>query len=92
MGGLSSVTWTAVATMWGLVVPMTGTEQIKALQMMSIVTHEVTIRYRTGIVPKMRLVRQEVGGQIFEIHAVISDNFKNTQLTLLCSEVQTQGA
>ena len=90
MGGWTVVLpWVLVATVWGQVAPLTGLERLQAAQMTSVVTHEITIRYRLGVVPQMRLSRA-LGGQTFEIHAVLrSDDFRRRQLTLLCSEVQT---
>jgi SPP1 family predicted phage head-tail adaptor len=90
MGGWTVVLpWVLVATVWGQIAPLTGAERLQAAQMTSIVTHEITIRYRTGVVPQMRIART-AGSQTFEIHAVLrSDDFRRRQLTLLCSEVQT---
>lgn len=84
--------WTDVTTTWGLVGPLTGRELLQAEQVTAVVTHEIDIRYRPGVVPKMRVVRQGAGSQVFEIHAVINLEMRNRQLTLLCSEIQLQGA
>lgn len=92
MGGQASVPWTVVATVWGMVGPLTGRELLQAEQVTAVLTHEIDIRYRAGVVPKMRLVRQGGGGQVFEIHSVMNLEMRNRQLTLLCSEIQTQGA
>ncbi|HYM22026.1 MAG TPA: phage head closure protein, partial [Vicinamibacterales bacterium] len=67
-------------------------EHLSAAQMIAEATHEITIRYRTGVVPKMRIARTQAGAQVYEIHAVINQELRNRMLLLLCSEVQTVGA
>lgn len=91
MGG-QLLTFQPVMTVWGQVDPATGREQIQADQVSAVATHEIVIRYRPGIVPKMRMVRQGAGSQIFEIQAVLNIDMRNHQLTLLCSEIQATGA
>lgn len=84
--------WTDIATVWGMVGPLTGRELLQAEQVTAVLTHEIDIRYRPGVVPKMRIVRQGAGTQVFEIHSVMNLEMRNRQLTLLCSELQTVGA
>lgn len=90
MGGQSGA-WTTIATVWAQIDPISGSERLQAGQMTPALTHEVIMRYRGSVVPKMRLLRA-VGGQIYEINAVQNMDMRNHQLTLLCSEVQTAGA
>jgi len=90
MGGFTG-TWTPVATTWAQIDPQSGAERIQGDQVTALMTHTIVIRYRPGIVPKMRLVRL-VGGQTFEIHSVDNAEFRNRQLTLQCSEVQSAPA
>jgi len=92
MGGTTGGVWTPVTTLWGHVAPLSGAERLRAAQIDAEVTHEIAIRYRAGVVPKMRLQRTQAGAQIYEIHAVLNPELRNTQLTLLCSEVQVTGA
>ena len=91
MGGKTGGTWTTSATVWGQIDPQHGTERLQAMQMTAEITHAIVIRYRTGITPKMRMVRV-AGGQVFEIQAVLNIEARNRQLELLCSEIQTTGA
>ena len=90
MGGVTG-NWTPVATVWAQIDMQSGKEALQADQATSVAMHDVVIRYRAGIVPKMRLVRQ-VGGQTFEILAVQNTDFRNRLLTLTCAEVQVLGA
>lgn len=92
MGGRTGDTWQPVATIWGQVDPLSGKEYLKAAQMIADASHEITIRYRTGVVPKMRIQRTDAGTQVYEILAVLNPEMRNKQLTLICSEVQVQGA
>ena len=91
IGGKVGGTWTTVATVWGQVDPMTGTEQLQALQVTASIAHQITIRYRGSVTPKMRLVRP-LGGQVYEIRGVMNVDLRNRQLELLCTEAQTAGA
>ncbi len=109
MGGINGA-WTDVATVWGQIEALAGTERLQAGQVTADLTHEIIIRYQTAtgfdqvgfasggfqtssrIVPKMRVVRQQAGGQTFEVHAVQNTDFRNRQLVLLCSEIQVTGA
>lgn len=92
MGGRTADTWQAVATIWGQVDPLSGKERLAAAQIEADVTHEITIRYRTGVVPKMRIQRTDAGTQAYEIHTVMNPELRNQRLVLLCSEVQVVGA
>lgn len=91
MGGLTT-NWTSVATVAAQIDPITGREQLQGDQVTSILTHEIVMRYRPGIVPKMRLIRQGAGNQAYEIHAVTNVEMRNRQLLLQCSEIQMVGA
>ena len=49
------VSWADVATVWGSVDPIRGREYLEAQQAQADITHRVIIRYRSGIVPTMRI-------------------------------------
>lgn len=91
MGG-TVTNWVVVATIWGLLSPVSGAERLLGGQMTAIVAHEIDIRYRPGVVPKMRMVHLQAGSQTYEIHAVLNPEGRNKSLQLTCSEVQLQGA
>ena len=77
-------TWQDVATVWAVIEPLRGNERYTAQQVQSELTHKVTIRYRAGIKPQMRLLYK---GKTFEIEAVIDVEERHQWLELLCSEV-----
>ena len=82
-GGYAEV-WADVATVWAAIKPMRGNERYEAQQVQSTLTHKVTIRYRAGIKPQMRLL---YGNRVFNIEAVIDIEERHRWLELLCSEV-----
>lgn len=77
-------TWQDVATVWAAIEPLKGTERYQAQQVQSELTHKVTIRYRAGIKPQMRIL---YGNRVFDIEAVIDVDERHRWLELLCSEV-----
>lgn len=56
--------WPDVATVWGSVEPLNGREYFQAMQYNPEITHQIKIRYRTGLKPNMRF---NIGSQVFEI-------------------------
>lgn len=82
--GGSIETWQNVATVWAAIEPLRGNERYTAQQVQSTLTHKVTIRYREGIKPQMRLTYK---GRIFDIESVIDIEERHRWLELLCSEV-----
>lgn len=83
-GGGYEENWADIATVWAAVKPMRGNERYEAQQVQSTLTHKVTIRYRAGIKPQMRLL---YGNRFFNIEAVIDIEERHRWLELLCSEV-----
>jgi SPP1 family predicted phage head-tail adaptor len=79
-GALSS--WETVAELWAAVRPITGDERLRADQIAGRLTHEVWMRYRTGVLPAMRL-RQ--GARVLAIVAVLETG-RRTFLKCLCEE------
>ncbi len=74
--------WSTFATAWARVETLSGHESITQQAAAALVTHRVTIRHRTGIVPSMRVV---FDSRVFEIVAVLEDN-KNRETRLMCVE------
>lgn len=81
-------TWVDVATVWAAVEPLTGRERYEAQQVQSDLSHKVTMRYRPGIMPQMRLVLKD---RPLDIVAVINVEERNRWLELLCREVVPDG-
>ena len=86
--GQASTSWTDVVSTWADIQPMNGRELMSAQAQQSEVTHQVEIRYRTGVLPRMRVVYQS---RVFEIQSVIDVGMQHRRLTLMCSEGLTQG-
>ena len=79
--GQPSNTWGDVATVWGDILHLSGSESIKAGAITSTVQASVRIRPRAGIDSSMRLVS---GGVTYEIKAVLP-NARSGYMDLLCS-------
>lgn len=82
-GGTATITWSAVAEVWGRIAPSSGREIVRADGVSAKLTHEIALRHRTGVRPQMRL-RQ--GARVFEIHAVIDIAERRRWLRCLCEE------
>lgn len=76
--------WVRVATVYANIKPLVGKEYLTAQQISTELTHDVTIRYRRDIQPKMRI---KYNNRYFEIHAVIDPEEKREWLFLKCREV-----
>lgn len=69
-GGGATIVWTATTSLWGSLRPLSRRERTGAGGRLSEVTHDITIRHRTGVQPEMRFSH---GGRIFAILAVLDD-------------------
>ena len=86
--GQASTSWTDVVSTWADIQPMSGRELQAAQAQQSEVTHQVEIRYRAGVLPRMRVSYQT---RVFDIQSVIDVGMQHRRLTLMCSEGLTQG-
>ena len=82
-GGGFTDSWADTATLWAGIEELTGSEGFEAQQTASTLSHRVTIRYRTSVVPTQRL---KYGTRILKINAVINPGQLNERLELLCTE------
>ena len=82
-GGGAVESWTTVAQLWGRIEPTGGAEIADADGLGGRITHDITLRYRAGVMPAMRLVS---GGRRFEIMAVIDIDERRRWLRCLCVE------
>ena len=82
------VTWANVATLWAEIVAITGTEGYAADQQRPLVTYDITIRFRTGIVGSAygadAAMRFVVGARTFDIRSVIDTDERHEALVLGC--------
>lgn len=86
--GQPLTSWTTFAATNAEFEPLNGRELVAAQAVQSEVTHTVTIRYRAGITPAMRI---KYAGRLFNIHAVLDEAERHRMLTLLCSEGMNDG-
>jgi len=75
--------WQDVAAVWGFVEPLSGREFFAAEQIQARVSTRITIRYRAGIVPTMRVLWS---GKTYNIRAVIDTEGRHEELQLMCEE------
>ena len=61
--------------------PLSGREFVAAQAVQAGVTTRITIRYQTGILPRMRVLHD---GQTYNIQAVLPDQTLRRHLTLMC--------
>lgn len=77
-------TWSDIATVWAAIDPIRGREYFAAQQFAAETTHKVTIRHRSGISPKNRVL---FGSRVFRIESVINPHERGERLELMCVEV-----
>lgn len=79
--------WTDVATVWAEIRPLSARELINAKAAMAQVTKRITIRYRAGLLPSMRILHN---GTVYQITEIIDANLAHVSLEFLCfAEVPT---
>lgn len=81
--GSPTDTWTAFATVWASVEPLSGRELLNAEQIQPVVSHRVRLRYLSGVQPEMRVLHDS---RALNIESVINKEERNIELELLCSE------
>ena len=80
----TSDTWTTHVTSWASIRPLSGKELVNARQIRDNVTHEVRMRYQSGVTSAMRVTE---GSRSIYIQSVRQeDNETDRELILLCSE------
>jgi SPP1 family predicted phage head-tail adaptor len=77
-------TWTTYATVWAEISPLTGTKYFADKQANSDVSGIVRIRYRSDIVPTMRLL---FGTRVFQIVSIIHPKEKRDMVELYYKEL-----
>jgi SPP1 family predicted phage head-tail adaptor len=82
-GGGFTESWIAVASFFADLRPFSGDERYEADRLAGRVTHEVSLRYRAGVVPAMRFRK---GTRIFHIVSVIDVEERRSWLNCLCEE------
>lgn len=82
--------WSTLATVWGSVKAMSGTEMLAASAVTSQVSYELEIRYRSDVTPKLRVQWTPYTGssKTFEIHAVQVGDRTSDRLFLQCGVIE----
>ncbi len=71
------------ATVRASIVPFGGREILHSMQLQDSVTHKVTMRYKAGVIAKMRI---KFGTRIFNIRRVINVEERNRFYEILAEE------
>lgn len=83
--GAEVLSWANTATVYADIRTVGGQEQVLASQLeTATLLHTITIRYRSGIVPKQRI---KWGSRYFSIEAVIERDNRMRLLDLSCREL-----
>jgi SPP1 family predicted phage head-tail adaptor len=86
--GQESSAWTTQFSAWAAIEPAARPAQVDAEAMNDPTTHVVTLRYRAGIAPRMRLL---YGSRILDVVAVIDVDERHFWIELQCVEGLTAG-
>ncbi len=86
--GSEEPVWTDVATVWASVTPVSGKEYFASAQVNTEISTKITMRYISGITPKMRVV---FDARIFEIISVLNFEERGIELNLMCKESVPDG-
>ena len=76
--------WTAVATVWALVIPVRGTERVAQGAQISAAQYEVSIRHRTDVSEKCRIT---VDGRVMLVRSV-SEVGRRVATKILCEVIR----
>ena len=85
-GGGQTDPWaspTTVATVRACIVPLRGSEALRSMQLEDKVSHRITVRWRSGITPKMRI---KFGTRLFNIRSAINVEERSRWLEILADE------
>jgi len=86
--GHAQQTWSTYATVRARFRTLSGHERLAAQQAKAVLTHEITIRYRSDVHPDHRILW---GSRTFDLKDVRSVDERNVELRMLASEVLTAG-
>jgi SPP1 family predicted phage head-tail adaptor len=90
--GVSSENWSDLDMVWAHINPYTARELFAAAQPEELLTHQVTIRWRSDVTTHMRFLYQEKPTdpfRIFLIHTMLDPDEGHKELDCLCEEVVT---
>lgn len=82
-GGGFVESWSPIVTLFADIKPAGGRERVEHDRLAGRVSHEIVLRYRTGVVPAMRF---RTGTRVYEILAVLDFEERHRWLKCLCEE------
>lgn len=82
--GQPDVEWTTQFTVWGSIEPLRGREYMESKALEADITARVRVRYRSDIVPTMRILADD--GLIYKIESVVHLNTGQRELNLMVVE------
>lgn len=82
-GGGFTENWVTVANLSATIEPGGGGEGVESGRLAGRVSHAITLRYRAGVTPAMRL---RAGARVFHILAAFDADERRRWLTCLCEE------
>lgn len=80
------LSWSTYHNAWASIEPLKGTEYWLSQQVNAEITSKVTIRYKSGINPKMRIV---YGNHTYRILSVVNEYEKNDKMIMMVEETIT---
>lgn len=86
--GGAEVTYTPLCTCYAAIEPTTATDVIRAGQTVAEVEIPITIRYRAGILPDMKV--QRANGSTYVVKGIINVDERDVLLTLMCVALGNQ--
>lgn len=84
--GNAQLTWSTLTTAYADISPARGDQLLSAAQRDEKITHQVTIRYRTGL-PAAGALRFQYGARYFFVKSIVDEEERHRQLDCLCEEI-----
>lgn len=84
--GDALLTWSTLTTAYADISPARGDQLLSAAQRDERITHQVTIRYRTGL-PAAGALRFLYGTRQFYVKSITDEDERHRQLDCLCEEI-----
>lgn len=86
--GAVEETWAEFCSVWAAIIPLSGREFVAASAIQDSVNTRITIRWREGILPEMRVHH---AGAIYNIKAVLPDPTFRRHINLMCETGANDG-
>lgn len=87
--GIVTEGWTPVGEVWAAIEPLSGREFIASQAEQSTISTRITIAWRDGLDPQMRVRHATAQGDVlYDVHAVLPDpDSLREWVTLMCSTI-----